>query len=230
MLYCRSTAQVRSVTAQVHTTWQHDGTELLVSSSVALQRQTGNGLLRELERVKQECDSSDIDPLPGITIQRRFDSFPASWFFWFYKRWLCWHKSVDNTIKDLEERDERLNEEINKLSKMPDESTGNAVIVFNWVHNAANMLYDHNLRNRCALCFKCIAVLLHAIDVVARLKCRSPNRTHKCSRASPYSFAWHMMGTKNIFPCVLQSVYCTDVCLHLCSTDTAILLTGSAVR
>lgn len=112
-----------------------------------LQRQTASGLLRELERVKQECDDLNV---PGITIQRRFSSWPASWFFWMYKRWLCWHLSVDDTIKALEARDEKLSAEIMSLSKMPDETTGNAIIVFNWVHSAANMLYDHNLRNRCS--------------------------------------------------------------------------------
>jgi hypothetical protein len=115
-----------------------------------LQRQTGNNLLRELERVKQECDVPD-NMSSGITIRRRFVSFPGTWLVWFYKRWLCWHMSVDDTIKALEARDEKLAKEIKELSLNPDESTGNAIIVFNWVHNAANMLYDHNLRNGCVL-------------------------------------------------------------------------------
>lgn len=114
-----------------------------------VQKQTGNGLLRELERVKQE--SEDVDIGGGMTVQSRFSSAPASWFFWMYKRWLCWHMSVDDTIKALEARDVKLSQEITKLSELPDQTTGNAIIVFNWVHNAANMLYDHNLRNRCSL-------------------------------------------------------------------------------
>ena len=115
-----------------------------------MQKQTGNGLLRELERVKQE--SEDVDMGGGVMMKSRFSSFPASWFFWLYKRWLCWHMSVDDTIKALEERDEKLSQEITQLSTLPDQATGNAIIVFNWVHNAANMLYDHNLRNRCCFC------------------------------------------------------------------------------
>jgi hypothetical protein len=111
-----------------------------------------SGLLRELQRVKQENDDvGEIDMGNGVKLQRRFSAFPASIFFWFYKRWLCWHMSVDSTIEALEKRDEKLGGEIMDLSKKPDATTGNAIIVFNWVHNAANMLYDHNLRNRCSL-------------------------------------------------------------------------------
>lgn len=56
--------------------------------------------------------------------------------------------SVDDTIKALETRDEMLSEEIERLSMQPAATTGNAIIVFNWVHNAANMLHDHNSRNK----------------------------------------------------------------------------------
>jgi hypothetical protein len=113
-----------------------------------VQRQTSCSLLRELERVQQECNMPGTTISSGITIQRRFASFPWSAFFWLYKRWLCWHKSVDDTIKALEARDEQLAREIKELSLKPDEPTGNAIIVFDWVHNAANMLHDHNQRNR----------------------------------------------------------------------------------
>ena len=69
--------------------------------------------------------------------------------------------SVDDTIKALEARDEQLSEEIQRLSLQPDETTGNAIIVFDWVHNAANMLHDHNFRNRWALSLIACRSMIH---------------------------------------------------------------------
>lgn len=110
-----------------------------------LQRGKALELLKELRQLKAESDNVNMSP--EIAIQGRFSSFPATWFLWLYKRYLCGHRSVDATLKQLELRYEALSQEVDNLSNQEHKSTGNAVIIFNWVPDAANMLYDHNLRN-----------------------------------------------------------------------------------
>ena len=112
-----------------------------------MQRGKALELLKELTKLKAESDDVDIDMGPEGTIKGRFSSFPATWYLWLYKRYLCQHRSVDDAIKQLELQYEALSQEVADLSKQEHQSTGNAIIIFNWVPDAANMLYDHNLRN-----------------------------------------------------------------------------------
>jgi hypothetical protein len=106
-----------------------------------VQKEQARQLYRELTAVKQDSAAG------------HFAKFPGSWALWAYKRYLCLWNSVDATMEQLDKRVEKLDDEIEELGKQPDESTGNAIIVFNWATDAANMLYDHNMRNAAANLF-----------------------------------------------------------------------------
>ena len=116
------------------------------------QIQQARDLLKELRYLQQETQRSGADTGTGVAIQGRFAKFPHSLYVALYKRYLCGLRSVDATLEALEARCEQLAGEVEELSRQPDEATGSAVIVFNWVQDAANMLHDHNLRNRCCFC------------------------------------------------------------------------------
>lgn len=108
-------------------------------------------LLKELKQLRSEADVLSVEP--GIAIKGRFSSFPGTWYLWLYKRYLCGPSSVDGSIKKLDARYEKLSAEVEALSNEEHTSTGNAVIVFNWVPDAANMLHNYNLRNTLANLF-----------------------------------------------------------------------------
>lgn len=110
-----------------------------------MQRGKALETLKELRKLKSESDAMAVEP--GLAIQGRFSSFPANWYLWLYKRYLCGARTVDDSVTQLELQYEELSREVEVLSNQEHQSTGNAVIVFNWVSDAANMLYDHNLRN-----------------------------------------------------------------------------------
>lgn len=116
-----------------------------------MQRGKALELLKELRKLKSESDDLAVEP--GLAIQGRFSSFPGTWYLWLYKRYLCWHNSVDAKIAQLDHLYDSLSKEVEALSNQEHQSTGNAVIIFNWVPDAANMLYDHNLRNGLANLF-----------------------------------------------------------------------------
>lgn len=117
----------------------------VVTCIVPMQRGKTLELLKELRKLKSESDDLAVEP--GIAIQGRFSSFPGNYYLWLYKRYLCGTKSTDDSIAHLEHRYEALSNEVEQLSSQEHQSTGNAVIIFNFVPDAANMLYDHNLRN-----------------------------------------------------------------------------------
>lgn len=121
--------------------------------TMLLQIQQAKDLLKELRYLKQETQHDVVDTGTGLAIQGRFAKFPHSFYVLLYKRYLCGFKSLDGMMKSLEQKCDKLEAEVLEHSKEPDEATGSAVIVFNWVQDAANMLYDHNLRNQLANCF-----------------------------------------------------------------------------
>jgi hypothetical protein len=108
-------------------------------------------LLKELRQLKSESDDMVVDG--RVTILGRFSSFPGNYYLWFYKRYLCGSKTVDDTITNLELKFEYLSREVESLSNQEHQSTGNALIIFNYVSDAANMLHAHNLRNTLANLF-----------------------------------------------------------------------------
>jgi hypothetical protein len=122
-------------------TMQHNST----GHNAWMQRGRVLELLKELRQLKSESGSMRVDG--DMSIPGRFATFPANYYLWLYKLYLCGPKTVDDTITQLELKFEDLSQEVEALSSREHQSTGNAVIIFNYVADAANMLYDHNLRN-----------------------------------------------------------------------------------
>ena len=120
---------------------------------IYVQIQRARDLLKELRYLKQETQHNVVDTGTGMALEGRFAKFPHSFYVLLYKRYLCGFRSLDATLEALEKQCDELAEEVEELSRQPDEATGSAVIVFNWVQDAANMLYDHNLRNLLANLF-----------------------------------------------------------------------------
>lgn len=106
-------------------------------------------LVEELERIEEEQKPPPV--LPGtapIQLPGRFDSRISKLFLFVYKRILCLHRSTSSKKRVLQESEDACRERIAARIREPDSSTGNAIIIFNSVASVANMMHEHNWRNR----------------------------------------------------------------------------------
>lgn len=107
-------------------------------------------LREELERITEEQQPPPT--LPGtapIQLPGRFDSRFSKFLLFVYKRILCLNLTTAQKIKVITDTEQEWRERI-ALARNLEESTGNAIIIFDNVASVANMMYDHNWRNRIA--------------------------------------------------------------------------------
>lgn len=105
----------------------------------------------ELERIEEEQKPPPV--LPGtapIQLPGRFDSRFWKLLLYVYKRILCLHLSTGKKRQLIADTEGAWRERIAARTREPDSSTGNAIIIFDSVASVANMLHDHNWRNRLA--------------------------------------------------------------------------------
>ena len=88
-------------------------------------------LHKELQYLTQESKDESMES--GVSVQSRFSTFWGKILLWVYKVYLCGFVSTEATMKTLDARLSNLNAEIQELSKKPDETTGLAFIIFNYV-------------------------------------------------------------------------------------------------
>eukprot|EP00892_Ulva_mutabilis_P004598 jgi/Ulvmu1/250/UM001_0254.1 len=115
----------------------------------SLQLQSRRELHAELERI--EAEQEPPPTLPGtapIQLAGRFDSRFSRLMLFIYKRILCWHLPLRRRKQGLENTDDDQQELVLRRSRQPDSGTGNAIIIFDNVASVANMMHEHNWRNR----------------------------------------------------------------------------------
>lgn len=134
--------------------------------SHTLQMQEAKLLLKELQHLKQE--SKDASMAPGVAMKSRFSSRWGAILLRLYKLYLCGFKTVPAKISALEEKLQNLSSEIDHLSKQPDESTGLAFIIFNFVQVCRQQALDN------LLCILATKLGLYRCWSSCHISCRIP--------------------------------------------------------